>query len=111
MIKPIDYDFNYKAEVKKCKIIENVMGNYGLIQSLVKDVLENILEGEMEEHLIRNKYERSKNKEPAKKNYRNGYSAKNLRRPLGDVDLDVPRDRKAEFEQHLLIFKHVSYIK
>lgn len=35
------------------------MGKNGLIQKLVKDVLENVLEGEMEEHLGRNKYERT----------------------------------------------------
>ena len=55
-----DDDFDYKEEVKKCKTIDDVMGKDGLIQRLVKDVLENILEGEMEEHLGRNKYERSK---------------------------------------------------
>jgi transposase-like protein len=102
MIKPIDDDFDYKSEVKKCKTIDDVMGKDGLIQRLVKDVLENILEGEMEEHLGRNKYERSENKEPAKKNYRNGYSAKNLRSSFGDVDLDVPRDRNAEFEPQII---------
>ena len=49
MTKPIDDEFNYKAEVKKCKTIDDVMGKDGLIQRLVKDVLENILEGEIEE--------------------------------------------------------------
>lgn len=33
------------------------MGKNDLIQRLVKDVSENILEGEIEEHLGRNKYE------------------------------------------------------
>mgnify|MGYP004453165581 CR=1 FL=1 len=47
MNKPIDEDFDYKAEVKKCNTIYDVMGKNGLIQRLVKDVLENILEGEM----------------------------------------------------------------
>lgn len=102
MTKPIDDDFDYKAEVKKCKTIDDVMGKDGLIQRLVKDVLENILEGEMEEHLGRNKYERSEYKEPIKKNYRNGYSVKNLRSSFGDVDLDVPRDRNAEFEPQII---------
>lgn len=51
MSKPIYDDFDYKADVKKCKTIDDVMGKNGLIQRLVKDVLENILEGEMEEHL------------------------------------------------------------
>jgi len=102
MTKPIDDNFDYKAEVKKCKTIDDVMGKDGLIQRLVKDVLENILEGEIEDHLGRNKYERTETKEPSKKNYRNGYSSKNLRSSFGDVDLDIPRDRNAEFEPQII---------
>jgi len=78
------------------------MGKDGLIQRLVKDVLENILEGEIEEHLGRNKYERTETNELSKKNYRNGYSSKNLRSSFGDVDLDIPRDRNAEFEPQII---------
>jgi putative transposase len=102
MPKPIDDNFDYKSEVKKCKTIDDVMGKDGLIQRLVKDVLENILEGEIEEHLGRNKYERTETNEDSKKNYRNGYSSKNLRSSFGDVDLDIPRDRNAEFEPQII---------
>lgn len=102
MTKPTDDDFDYKAEIKKCKTIDDVMGKNGLIQRLVKDVLENILDGEMEEHLGRNKYERLQTDDSIKKNYRNGYSTKNLRSSFGDVDLDVPRDRNAEFEPQII---------
>lgn len=48
------------------------------------------------------KHEMSENKESNKKNYRNGYSAKNLRSFFGDVDLEVPRDRNAEFEPQII---------
>ncbi len=78
------------------------MGKNGLIQRLVKDVLENILEGEMEEHLGRNKYQRQTAIDTEDHNYRNGYSQKNLRSSFGDVDLDIPRDRKAEFEPKIV---------
>ncbi len=78
------------------------MGKNGLIQRLVKDVLENILEGEMEEHLGRNKYQRQTAIDTEDRNYRNGYSQKNLRSSFGDVDLDIPRDRKAEFEPKIV---------
>lgn len=97
MKKTIDDDLDYKAEVKKCKAIDYVMNKNGLMQRLVKDVLENILEGEIEEHFGRNKYERTGFTESAKKNYHNGYSSNNLRSFLGDVDLDVSGDRNAEF--------------
>lgn len=102
MKERINTNFDYNEEIKKCKTIDDVMGKNGLIQRLVKDVLENILEGEMEEHLGRNKYERTKNEQSIKKNYRNGYSTKNLRSSFGDVDLDVPRDRNSEFEPQII---------
>ena len=102
MKKNTNYNFDYNEEVKKCKTIDDVMGKNSLIQKLVKDVLENILEGEMEDHLGRNKYERSDESESSKKNYRNGYSNKNLRSSFGDVDLDINRDRNAEFEPQII---------
>ena len=73
-----------------------------MVQKLVKDVLENILEAEMDEHLGRDKYQRQSDIEPSERNYRNGYSQKNLRSSFGDVDLDIPRDRKSEFEPQIV---------
>ena len=97
-----DINFDYNSEVKKCKTIDDVLGKNGLVQRLVKDVLENILEAEMDEHLGRDKYQRQSNIEPSERNYRNGYSQKNLRSSFGDVDLDIPRDRKSEFEPQIV---------
>lgn len=97
-----DINFDYNSEVKKCKTIDDVLGKNGLVQRLVKDVLENILEVEMDEHLGRDKYQRQSDIEPGERNYRNGYSQKNLRSSFGDVDLDIPRDRKAEFEPQII---------
>ncbi len=56
----------------------------------------------MDEHLGRDKYQRQSNIEPGERNYRNGYSQKNLRSSFGDVDLDIPRDRKSEFEPQIV---------
>ena len=97
-----DINFDYNSEVKKCKTIDDVLGKNGLVQRLVKDVLENILEAEMDEHLGRDKYQRQSDIEPGERNYRNGYSQKNLRSSFGDVDLDIPRDRKSEFEPQIV---------
>ncbi|KEH96723.1 IS256 family transposase, partial [Clostridium botulinum] len=93
-------DFDYKEEVKKCKSLDDVMGKNGLIQRMLKDVIQNILEAEMEDHLGRDKYER--NSENNSKNYRNGYSKKNIRSSFGDIDVDIPRDRNAEFEPKVI---------
>lgn len=97
-----DINFDYNSEVKKCKTIDDVLGKNGLVQRLVKDALENILEAEMDEHLGRDKYQRQSDIEPGERNYRNGYSQKNLRSSFGDVDLDIPRDRKSEFEPQIV---------
>ena len=97
-----DINFDYNSEIKKCKTIDDVLGKNGLVQRLVKDVLENILEAEMDEHLGRDKYQRQSDIEPSERNYRNGYSPKNLRSSFGTVDLDIPRDRKSEFEPQIV---------
>ena len=102
MTKKDDINFDYNEEVKKCKTIDDVIGKDGLVQRLIKDVLENILEVERGEHLGRGKYDRQTDIDQDDRNYRNGYSKKTLRSSFGDVDLDVPRDRKAEFEPQII---------
>ncbi len=102
MTKKDDINFDYNEEVKKCKTIDDVIGKDGLVQRLIKDVLENILEVEMGEHLGRDKYDRQTDIDQDDRNYRNGYSKKTLRSLFGDVDLDVTRDRKAEFEPQII---------
>lgn len=89
-------DINYQNEIKKCKTMEDVVGKNGLMQKLLKDVMQQLLEAEMDELLGREKYERIEADED--KNYRNGHSQKSVRSSYGELDLEVPRDRKSEFE-------------
>ncbi|NRT32161.1 transposase-like protein [Clostridium beijerinckii] len=89
-------DINYQEEIKKCKSMDDVVGKNGLMQKLLKDVMQQLLEAEMDEHLGREKYERADNE--SEKNYRNGYSKKDVRSSYGEVPIDIPRDRKSEFE-------------
>lgn len=88
-------DIDLKKELNKCKSMEDLVGKNGLMQRLFGDIIQQFLEAEMEEHLGRDKYERSSD---ADRNYRNGYSSKNIKTSFGEVEVDVPRDRKAEFE-------------
>ena len=88
-------DLDYQAEVRKCKTMEDVVGKNGLMQKLFKDVIQQLLEAEMEEHLGRERHERSNETNP---NYRNGYSSKTIESSFGEVGIDIPRDRKAQFE-------------
>jgi putative transposase len=70
-----------------------------LFKEMVSDILENGLEAELEDELGYSKYD-YRNKETD--NSRNGYSQKHLKTSFGDVDINVPRDRKGEFEPQLV---------
>lgn len=96
-IKMPDIDFN--KELNKCSSMEDLVGKNGLMQRLFGDIIQQFLEAEMEEHLGREKYQRQ---DSSDKNYRNGYSAKNIKTSFGDVQVDVPRDRKADFEPRIV---------
>ncbi len=65
-------------------------------------IIKSMLEAEMNEHLGNEKYKHEDNKE---ENYRNGYSRKKVKSNLGEIDLNIPRDRKGEFEP-VVVPKH-----
>ena len=44
MTRKTDTNFDYNEEVKNCKTIDDVLGKNGLVQRLIKEILENILE-------------------------------------------------------------------
>ncbi|HRV34166.1 MAG TPA: IS256 family transposase, partial [Anaerovoracaceae bacterium] len=70
-----------------------------LFRETIAEFMENGLESEMEEELGYSKYDYS-NKDT--ENSRNGHSSKNLRTSFGNVSVDVPRDRKGEFDPQIL---------
>ena len=92
-------DIDLKKELKTCKNMEDIVGKNGLMQRLFGDIIQQFLEAEMEEHLGREKYNRIDSDE---KNYRNGYSTKNIKTSFGDMEIEVPRDRKAAFEPKIV---------
>ena len=69
----------------------------GLLKSLLGRVVERCLDSELSEHLG---YE--KGATPVTENTRNGSSLKTLKTTLGDVEVDVPRDRDGSFEPQLV---------
>jgi len=81
--------------VTSCTGKEDIFGENGLIKSFVKAVLEKALEGEMTEHLG---YEKHATEGNNTGNSRNGYSKKTVSGQFGDVNLEIPRDRKDSFE-------------
>lgn len=65
-----------------------------MLKDLLGDTLQGMLEAEMDEKLGYSKYD-YKNKETD--DSRNGYSKKTVVSSLGEINLDIPRDRKGEF--------------
>ncbi|WP_105620109.1 IS256 family transposase [Vallitalea okinawensis] len=65
------------------------------LKGMFKEVLQEMLEAEMDTTLGYEKYSRDTD---SKTNYRNGYSHKKVNTTLGEIEIDVPRDRNAEFD-------------
>mgnify|MGYP003759478659 CR=1 FL=1 len=70
-----------------------------IISEMEKVILEEMLQGEMDSHLGYSKYD-YENKDAD--NSRNGYSSKEVRGKSGSFRIDVPRDRKSEFEPQVV---------
>ena len=70
-----------------------------VFKMMVGEMLENGLEGELDEELGYTKYD-YRNKEG--NNSRNGYSKKTLKTSFGETEIKVPRDRDGEFEPQLI---------
>lgn len=66
-----------------------------MLKDLLGDTLQGMLEAEMDEKLGYSKYD-YQNKETD--DSRNGYSKKTVVSSMGPIELDIPRDRKGEFE-------------
>ena len=71
----------------------------GVLRQLSKQLIERALEAELTEHLGHEPGEVVINPEG---NVRNGLSKKTLKGGLGQVDLDIPRDRQGNFEPQLV---------
>ncbi len=78
---------------------EQVTGKNGLIQQLTKKIIETAMNAEMTDHLGYEKNERSTEKTD---NVRNGKSSKKVITNNGEVEIEIPRDRKAEFEPQIV---------
>lgn len=70
-----------------------------LFKETIAEFMENGLEAELDDELGYSRYD-YKNKDT--ENSRNGYSKKTLKTGFGEAEIDVPRDRKGEFEPQIL---------
>lgn len=78
---------------------EEITGPDGLLKLLSKRMLEKAMEAEMEDHLGYEKHQRSQTHSP---NSRNGTSKKTVSAEIGNIPIDVPRDRNGEFEPKII---------
>ena len=79
--------------------VSSVEDVQNLFKELIGNVLENGLDAEMDEELGYSRYDyHNKNTD----NSRNGHSSKNLKTSFGEMELEIPRDRKGEFEPQIL---------
>ena len=84
-----------KADLKKARTYQDLMGADGAIKKLLKASLEGMLDAELTEHLG---YDRYSPEGKNSGNSRNGKSRKTLRNDNGELDLVVPRDRNGSFD-------------
>lgn len=71
----------------------------GALKEMFRDVLQESLEAEMDEALGYGKYDSI---EKTNDNSRNGYSKKTVKTELGPIQIDIPRDRKGDFEPKIV---------
>lgn len=84
-----------------------------LIKELMKSILQLIMKCELDTILGYEKCQRILIGEPAEKklrNYRNGYSVKTIHTQYGEIDLQIPRDRKGLYEP-LIIGKYDRIVR
>ena len=74
---------------------EDLLGEGGLLKDLTKRLLEKALQGEMTHHLGYPKWSPDGRNSG---NSRNGRNRKKLKGDFGEMEIEVPRDRNAEFE-------------
>lgn len=68
---------------------------HSYLKDMFKDVLQEMLEAELEVELG---YSKGDKKNKSTDNRRNGYTEKTVKTQFGEIPLEVPRDRNAEFE-------------
>lgn len=73
------------------------------VQDALKDIFgplfESMLQGEMNAHLG---YENNSKVSKETENRRNGYITKNIKTSMGEMTIDVPRDRDGSFEPMII---------
>jgi putative transposase len=86
-------------ELSRCKSMDDLCGKNGLLQRLLGNMVEQMLQKEMDEHIG---YKKHDIKGHNTGNSRNGKSSKTVQSSYGPLELEVPRDRNGEFEPQVV---------
>jgi len=86
--------------------VKDMKDVHEFVKMLTAETIQAALDAELESELGYSKYD-TRNK--TTDNSRNGYSAKTVQGSMGEVTIDVPRDRKGEYEPEL-VRKHQTDI-
>lgn len=79
--------------------ISSVADVYALLKDSFKEILQELMEAELDVSLG---YEKNQKGTLSTDNKRNGHSPKTLKSQYGEFQVDIPRDRKGEFEPKLI---------
>ena len=94
-------DEQIKQLIKE-KNLKTVSDVHNALKEMFGETIQRMLEAELENELGYSKYNY---KDKKTSNCRNGYSKKDVQTDMGEVQLQVPRDRKGEFEP-VVVKKH-----
>jgi putative transposase len=101
-----------QAELGQAQSINDFFGREGIFARLFARTLEEMLAAELSEHLGYEKYEAKGTQEvPDSGNSRNGSREKTIATSVGEQVIQVPRDRKGEFQSPLLEEKRSSELE
>ncbi len=89
----------YWKRARACGSVEEILSKDGPLSFLFKDTIETMLKEEMSQHLG---YEHNDARSKETDNSRNGFSSKKLKTESGEIQVNIPRDRKAEFSPKVL---------
>jgi transposase-like protein len=88
-----------QEELSQAENMDDFFGKEGIFAKLFANTLEQMLEAELGDHLGYEPYEASGRNSG---NSRNGHYSKKVRSSDGDVEIQVPRDRRGSFEPRIV---------
>ena len=85
--------------LKEYKNPEDILGENGILKQLTKQILEVAMETELTSQLG---YEKNNSKGNNTGNSRNGKSQKTIKGDMGEIEIDIPRDRNSDYSPQII---------